>query len=288
MAGLAELEGSLLDILSHLRLYLPDVVVIGGWVPHLYRRFGGFLTWQAGLSLTAEVDALVVPQMPAGRRPPVAIILGEAGFRPIGGGPIAAVWAREPELGEQIEFLISHSGPFQSLGEIHAVTDQPGLGALALDGLWFLRQHTAVLSVPLIRGNGLTDGLNVLLPRLGAYTINKAASFSRRLRVQGRGNPKRAKDLLYVRDLMAAGDEVVRRITADIADILKSDRKSELHVRGAASNVTSLEGGNWADEMSGAATMLVERDGVTSLEGALADVQGHVTDLRDVLKDCGV
>lgn len=288
MAGLAELERSLRSILSRLRPYLTDVVVIGGWVPHLYRRFGGFATWQGRLSLTGEVDALIVPALPARGRPHLATILGEAGFRPVAGGPTAAVWARKPDAGEKIEFLISHSGTFRTLGEVRAVADQPGLGAIALDGLWFLRQHAAVLAVPVIGGNDEKDTLDVFVPRLGACTMNKAATFSKRLDVQGGGNPKRAKDLVYVRDLMAAGDDVVTRIADDIADILQSDRKSSLYLRGAASNVGLLVGGSWADEMAEAAAMLVERDGMTSIEAALADVRGHVNDLGDLLKDRGL
>lgn len=285
MAGLAELERSLLSILSHLRPYLPDVVVIGGWVPHLYRRFGSFPTWQGRLSLTAEVDALIVPALPAGDRPPLAIILSEAGFHPIAESLMAAVWTKEPEAGEKIEFLISHSGTFKTLGEVCAVADQPGLGAIALDGLWFLRQHTAVLGVPVIGGNDEKDTLSVFVPRLGAYTMNKAASFSKRLNVQGGGNPKRAKDLVYVRDLMAAGDDVVTRIADDITDILGSERGSRLYLRGAASNVRLLVGGSWPDEMAEAAAMLVERDGMTSIDAALANIRGYITDLGDLLKD---
>jgi hypothetical protein len=201
---------------------------------------------------------------------------------------MAAVWAKEPEAGEKIEFLISHSGTFRTLGEVRAIADQPGLGAIALDGLWLLRQHAAVLAVRIIGGNDEKDTLNVFVPRLGAYTVNKAASFSKRLDVRGGSNPKRAKDLVYVRDLMAAGGDVVTRIADDIADIVQSERRSSLYLRGAASNVDLLVRGSWADEMAEAAAMLLERDGITSIEAALADIRGYITDLGDLLKDLGL
>lgn len=38
-------------VLAALRPYLPDIVLIGGWVPELYRRYGG-LSWEGRLSRT--------------------------------------------------------------------------------------------------------------------------------------------------------------------------------------------------------------------------------------------
>ncbi len=274
MAALAELEQSLLKILWKLRPYLADVVVIGGWVPHLYRRFGGFRVWK--------------PELPAGDRPPIATILTEAGFQPVIGAPMAAVWANKPEVGEKIEFLVDHAGPFKTLGEIHAVAEQPGLGAIALEGLWFLRQHIVTLEVPAGPAGVGMEGLPVRVPRLGAYVINKAATFSRRHDLREGGNPKRAKDLLYIRDLMAAGDEVGARIAADLQVIIKSDRRSERYSRQAANNLRLLSAGRWGEELSEAAQMLAERGPSTSLDAAIADLRGHITDLSDLLKENGV
>jgi hypothetical protein len=96
-------------------------------------------------------------------------------------------------------------------------------------------RRVVALSCPIVRtavriigGNDEKDTLNVFVPRLGAYTVNKAASFSKRLDVRGGSNPKRAKDLV------------------------------------------------------------VERDGMTSIEAALADIRGYITDLGDLLKDRGL
>lgn len=36
-------ERALRRILFELRPYRDEIVVIGGWVPYLYRRYGGFL-----------------------------------------------------------------------------------------------------------------------------------------------------------------------------------------------------------------------------------------------------
>lgn len=287
MAGLAELERSLLEILWRLRPYLTEIVVIGGWVPHLYRRFGGFRTWKAELSLTGEVDALVSRDLPAGARPPIASLLSEAGFRPVTRVPAPAVWANNPEVGEKIEFLVDHSGPFRTVGRVQAVGEQPGLGAVALDGLWFLYQHVVTLDV-FARPTGVgTERLQVRMPRLGAYVINKGMTFSRRQELAEGPNPKRAKDLLYIRDVMAAGDEVVGRIAGDVRAIVTSDRRSKRYARHAANNLRLLAAGTWGAELSEAGRMLVERAPGTSLEAAIADLRGHITDLSDVLEESG-
>jgi hypothetical protein len=42
MAEIERLERGLRSVLWTLRDYLPDLVLIGGWVPHLHRRYGVF------------------------------------------------------------------------------------------------------------------------------------------------------------------------------------------------------------------------------------------------------
>lgn len=62
------------------------------------------------------------------------------------------------------------------------------------------------------------------VPRLGIYAVNKAVTFPYRTPRAGETvNPKRAKDLLYLRDLMAAGEEVISRIEDDVREIARLD-----------------------------------------------------------------
>lgn len=42
MAEIERLERGVRAVLWELRDYLPDLVLIGGWVPHLHRRYGPF------------------------------------------------------------------------------------------------------------------------------------------------------------------------------------------------------------------------------------------------------
>lgn len=64
-----DLEAALTGILWELRPYLPDLVVIGGWVPYLYRAYGGFRRWNGRVTLTREVDVLVERPLPTSGRP---------------------------------------------------------------------------------------------------------------------------------------------------------------------------------------------------------------------------
>jgi hypothetical protein len=103
------LEQALRRVLWTLRPYLPDLIVIGGWVPHLYRRYGGFTEWKSHLSGTAEVDVLVRDAMDSSSRTPLAEILEAAGFTTDDEGR-GAVWENAPGTGEKIEFFIPHQG----------------------------------------------------------------------------------------------------------------------------------------------------------------------------------
>ena len=48
----------LVRILLALEPYLGQLTLIGGWIPFLYARFGGFAEWNAPSTLTIEADIL--------------------------------------------------------------------------------------------------------------------------------------------------------------------------------------------------------------------------------------
>ena len=72
-------EEALLKLLWSIREYLSEIVIIGGWVPHLYRQYGGFSAWSAELSFTYEMDVLVDRSLPPRDRAPLAKLLEAAG-----------------------------------------------------------------------------------------------------------------------------------------------------------------------------------------------------------------
>lgn len=116
------------------------------------------------------------------------------------------------ELGEKIEFLISHEGTAGQAGRVVRLREQEGLGAISLEGVGILRRFRRHLTIP-IPGRGAAP-LEVWVPALGAYAVSKAPTFASRA-----GDPKSAKDLLYLRDLMKAGPEVVARIDSDLGEM---------------------------------------------------------------------
>lgn len=284
MAQLEQLERGLRSVLWEVRDYLPDVVLIGGWVPHLHRRYGPFAEWRGNLSLTSELDLLVNRHLArAGRRSLPQIPTG-AGFEQAPGSSVNAVWARQADVGELIEFLVPFAGQPRRGQATVPVQGQPGLAAIPLHHVDLLARHTTVLRIPIL-ALGAEEMLDVHVPTLGAYTINKAYTFSRRGAPNDpRDAPKSAKDLLYLHDLMAAGAEVVDRIVHDVTAVAGGSPADANQVRGAASHLgLALGGGELGWHLDDTVSMLMERTGARDRSTARAILLGHLADLHDIL-----
>jgi hypothetical protein len=283
MADLRQLERALGAVLWQLREYLGDLVVIGGWVPHLYRRYGGFATWTLETSLTAEVDLLVGPDLRSAHIRSIPEVLRAAGFEPDSEGA-AAVWSKDAASGEKIEFLIAHQGTARQQGRVVAVPGQASLGAISLAGLDLLGRHTSVLTVPIGLFENEMVMAQVRIPRLGAYVVNKAVTFPYRARRANEVvNPKRAKDLLYLRDLMAVGGEVVDRIEQDLREIANTDPVAVNDITNARNNLSLLLNGSLSRMLAevAAAVSVRSRQGT---DVAIADVIGYFTDLLEIVE----
>lgn len=276
-------EPALHRVLWELREYLDDVVVIGGWVPYLYSQYGGFATWKGRTSLTMEVDVLVDRPLPPGERPSIPEILRNSGFHPSTDAGGTAVWLGDVRAGEMIEFLVPHTGTGRQQGDVVAVAAQGGLRAISLPGLELMRVYKRQLPVPLS-----TDGgervVQVWVPWLGAYVTNKSCTFARRDRHADGLGSKRPKDLLYLRDIMAAGPEVVERMEQDLGEMART-RSGASRIRDAVNNLRMLVNGCYAADVADAAAMLREREPGFSDSAALADIRGHLTDLAEILPD---
>jgi Nucleotidyltransferase len=272
------LARGLLRSLQTLAPYLDEMVLIGGWVPYLYRRFGGFAEWRSGIALTAEADVLIASPTAPGERPPIAELLAHAGFHASSDG---AVWETGGAGGEKIEFFVRHAGTQQAIGRPTNLPAQPGIGAVTLTDLELLAAHTRRLVVPVPNPAGPELALTVRLPTLGAYVVTKAATFHYRTMNVG-GSGRRAKDIVYIRDVMAAGPGVSRVVESDIAEIMAGTGRSASIVRTATNNLGTLASAAGSAMLREAAEMLVQRDGV-SLDAAAGDVRGHAADLREML-----
>lgn len=97
-------------------------------------------------------------------------------------------------------------------------------------------------------------------------------------------NPKRAKDLLYLRDLMAAGEEVITRIEDDVREIARSDASAVHEIRTAHNNMGLVLTGALQSALPEVAEAVAVRFGIGP-EAALSDVRGHLTDFWIILRD---
>jgi len=280
-------EPALQRIVLELRPYLDEVVIIGGWVPYLYQRYGE-LPWQGNPSLTAEVDVLVERTIRPAGRVPIPDLLRHADFRPSRGEGGLAVWERSLAAGEKIEFLVENGGTRAGEGAVVAVTEQAGMAAISLTGLELMRWFRRTLSIPVPDRDDQGGRVEIWLPLLGAYAVNKAGTFSRRRELPGQGNPKQAKDLLYLRDLMAAGPAAVRMIQDDILEMTTDSvhgRGARAGVRDAANTLGLALRGALRRILPQVAAMLAEREPSFTQTAALADVEGHLTDLVEILEE---
>jgi hypothetical protein len=276
----ADLEHTLRGILEDLEPYRSDLVLIGGWVPYLYRHYGGFSAWGGEDTLTFELDVLVERPLPSAGRPRLADVLRDAGFRPAEGDLPAAVWVRDADAGEQIEFITVHRGTAQVQGHVVQLTEQPGIGAIPLTGMEVMRSHTRVLALPPRPGS---RSLEVQVPALGAYVVNKALTFIRRRPRAGElGVPKLAKDLLYLRDIAAGGEDVITAIRDDVARIVQSGGNAQ-RIETAATNLGFVAEGHLSHHLTSVAMMVVERDGESGIGLEEARTRAFLLDLRELL-----
>jgi hypothetical protein len=199
-------------ILRDLRDYLGDIVVIGGWVPELHRRFGDTQEWAVKPLGTTEVDILLGgPDTSRSLPRSLAEALAEAGFSPVGENGPSAIWERDTSVGERLEFFLDHTGPWSDLTTVEALEPGSRLGGLLLSDLGFLREHAVALPVPIRDADGVSTLALVRVPELGAFLVHKGATFRRRS-----DHAKMAKDLHYIVDVMQSGEARVEDVEQQI------------------------------------------------------------------------
>jgi len=205
-----------------------------------------------------------------GRRRPIAQLLREAGFEPR--GETGVIWAREPSKGgEVIEFLRPLQGPARNRGRSTSLTDQPDMKVLPLDHLHVLEEFTETLSIPVFSEY---EPSAVRVPTLGAFVVNKASTFH--LRGGPDAEMKAAKDLLYLRDIMAADSPADAVLEDDLEGIAASGWRWYAAVRRAAFHLRSVA----PRYFESVAAILSERDGL-EFAAARGDVEGYLTDVAE-------
>lgn len=266
-------------LLAVLEPYADECVLIGGWVPYLYRQFGG-TTWAGKLSRTTELDMVVRESVPPAERPLLKELLQGAGLRPRPGTTHCAIWERAADGVDVLELLTPHTG--QIVGpETKRIEHQAGVGAIVLTDLELAIQFVAELRIPI--GD---RQVRVRVPTLGAYLATKAMTFAARIPLQGVDGKlqKRGKDLVYIHDVMLAGEELRVAIGTDLAAIAKAGRPHAEHLRKARNHLSLLRGSSPHPALSDAVALIVERD-VVSPELARAAIRGAAEDLVEMLDE---
>lgn len=234
-------------VMQLLRDHLSDGVIIGGWVPHAYARWGAD-PWGGRVAPTTTVDVLT--------------------------GPSPSGWAARCPPDALITLVTPRTGPASPPGTISP-------SAVAL-----LAAHTTTLSIPVAEPAGRAGPLEIRLPRLGAYVANQALTVvARSARAMG-PTPKQAKDLVYIHDVMAAGDAVRWRVENDMRKIwmsgpsISADHRT---MRAAHGNLDLVLRGTLGRALlPAAAAQLGAREG-RSVPDAEARIRRALTDLSAML-----
>ena len=145
-------ESELRRLLRELSPYAADMLLIGGWVPTLYARYGPAGAWATRPSRTLELDvALPGAGIPAAERPLLVEVLRSAGLAPDPELPAAsagsAVCTGETTTRATIEFLMPQRRPYSAVTRPQSVIGQPGLTAVQLVCLELLWRATAWLEL---------------------------------------------------------------------------------------------------------------------------------------------
>ena len=274
-------EQALRRILWLLRPYLPHFIVIDGWVPHLYRYYGDFAEWRSQLSGTAEVDVLLADTKELANKAPLAELLRNAGFQSTNES-CGAIWTNDPATGEKVEFFVPHVGIGMRAGTTQAIVGQVGLSAISLTDLELLAAHVHHIRIPFVVAGTSPVDVVVRVPSLGAYLVAKSATFFRRSGASPSDSAsRRGKDVMYIRDVMAAGVHVTQQVERDLSELRALGTYAVGRLRYAASQLELLNDASTV--LDDASRELAERDGMT-LHAARLDVRGHAQDLLDLLR----
>ena len=185
---MSTLDPVLIRGLSAIEPYLDQVVVAGGWVPHIYELV--YDASKAGRSpRTSDIDLAVPSSVPVEGKS-IDQLLTEADFEcrftSIGTPPTTKYVAVDAGQEIEIEFITDAPGSSEAVINI-----QPDLTAQELHYVGIMLDNPWPIGLA-----ELTDGAvtyTVRVPRPGAFVFHKALMF------RGRSDRlKRAKDLYYI------------------------------------------------------------------------------------------
>lgn len=224
-----EILQELVDVVQALGVYREDVVLIGGLVPLLYRFHPEYKVPRQAALLTGDLDLSVPPHLALRGDRTLRRLLDESGFvvlesrgdRP--GIPPKHYFQKRSRGEERLapihgEFLTPLSGSeTDRTGKPKSPTEfQKGLTAEALRYLDLLRWEPMKMNLSKIDGLMAPKGLEIRIPRPGAYMIQKALCSRKRSPLE-----KRDKDLAYIFDVVVISRSNWEEVSQEIREIGK-------------------------------------------------------------------
>jgi len=195
---------SLLKALEVLAPYLDEIVVVGGWVPFLYRRYGQIPSQHPSLR-TMDIDVVVPRHIEKRGRPTIDELLSSAGYEArIYGSEVPIVKYELTSPVTEIEFLTPEIGRPRKA----ALAVQQGFMAQTLRYLQILLENTKNIEISETL-EGADISLVVRVPSPGAFIYQKGLTLSSR-------RSKVPKDLYYIFNLLDSSQELRDSIPAEI------------------------------------------------------------------------
>jgi len=198
----------LIKAMQVLAPYLDDIVLVGGWVPMLYRRYAQ-VSSPHPLLRTMDIDIVVPGRVEDRGRPTIDQLLSGAGYEPrVHPSDDALVKYELASPVTEIEFLTPEIGrPGRATRSV-----QRGLTAQALRYLQILLENPVKIRIDdTICGSDIS--LTVTVPSPGAFIYQKGLALSPGSR---RETHKLAKDLYYILGIVDCPDDVRDSISAEI------------------------------------------------------------------------
>jgi hypothetical protein len=210
------LKLAFLKTIDSIRDYLPQVVIGGGWAPLVYFHYLLGEKHRNPLR-TQDIDLVVAHSVPLAGPKTLDELLENAGLKPIyktlETPPLIHYEGEISGKDVEVQFITDQ----QSSRGPSVVVAHKGIHAEALRFVSILLENTIEVEIddfPLDRG---PSRLAVRVAAPGAYVFHKGLVFPRR-----KDRLKRGKDLYYIFDLLAARDDLLNQVVAEIRN-LKED-----------------------------------------------------------------
>ena len=202
---------SLFRVLQVLSPYLDEIVIVGGWVPFLYDRYGQMASPHP-LLRTMDIDVAVPRRVKKHGGLTIDELLSQAGYHArVSSSDVPVVKYELTSPVGEIEFLTPEVGPPGKA--VRAV--QRGLTAQALRYLQVLLENTNKIQL-----NDTIEGLDISLvvtvPLPGAFVYQKGLTLSPSSR---RSSAKIDKDLYYIFSFVDSSTELGDSIAAEISSL---------------------------------------------------------------------